>query len=85
MRDSARKCLSAGMLAAAGMLFSAETMAGQDAAPSGSRSSLGDVLFAVSCSAPATAHFDRGIALLHSFGYTPARSAFEEAAHSDPA
>ncbi len=84
MRDSARKYLSAGILAAAGMLFSAETMAGQDAPASGGRSHLGEVVFAVSCSAEARAHFDRGIALLYSFGYTPARSAFEKAVLSDP-
>ncbi len=84
MRDSARQYLSAGILAAAAMLVSAEAMAGQDAPPYGGRSHLGDVVFAVSCSAQARAHFDRGIALLYSFGYTPARRAFERAALSDP-
>ena len=45
---------------------------------------LGTVRFATSCAAAAVPHFDRGMALLHSFGYEEARRSFEEAAAADP-
>jgi tetratricopeptide (TPR) repeat protein len=50
----------------------------------GQPTDLGDVDFPVTCSDEATAHFDRGIALLHSFGYSRARRSFEMAAAVDP-
>ncbi|HYK34386.1 hypothetical protein [Alloacidobacterium sp.] len=46
---------------------------------------LGKVHFLVSCAAKSQAPFERGIALLHSFGYTLAEEQFEAIAKSDPA
>ena len=45
---------------------------------------LGEVHFAVSCKANVKAPFERGIALLHSFGYTEAQEQFREIAADDP-
>ncbi len=45
---------------------------------------LGQVDFPVGCNEAATAHFDRGIAQLHSFGYSQARRSFEMASLADP-
>jgi tetratricopeptide (TPR) repeat protein len=49
------------------------------------REELGVVPFPITCEAKAHAAFDRGLALLHSFGYEEARDSFLEAAASDPA
>ncbi|HXT20993.1 MAG TPA: hypothetical protein VN923_09600 [Thermoanaerobaculia bacterium] len=46
---------------------------------------LGTVTFPTSCAAVAKPGFERGLALLHSFGYDEARLAFEAAARVDPA
>ena len=46
---------------------------------------LGTVSFAVSCSAPAQAPFNRGIALLHDFWYAEAQAQFQRIAAADPA
>jgi tetratricopeptide (TPR) repeat protein len=46
---------------------------------------LGRVEFAVSCSAPAQAEFDRAVALLHHMTYPRAREAFARVAAIDPA
>jgi hypothetical protein len=48
-------------------------------------SSLGTVSMEISCGAPAKAPFLRGLALLHSFAWSDARSAFQAAATADPA
>ena len=45
---------------------------------------LGQVHFPVSCAAKSQVPFARGIALLHSFGYTLAEQQFESIAASDP-
>ena len=45
---------------------------------------LGEVHFAVSCSASVEVPFERGIALLHSFGYTKAEEQFRAIAKDDP-
>lgn len=45
---------------------------------------LGEVVFPVSCNEAAATHFNRGVAQLHSFGYSRARSSFEMAALADP-
>jgi tetratricopeptide (TPR) repeat protein len=45
---------------------------------------LGTVEFATSCAGIAKPGFERGLALLHSFGYEEARLAFEAAARVDP-
>jgi tetratricopeptide (TPR) repeat protein len=45
---------------------------------------LGTVHFPVSCAASQQAPFERGIALLHSFGYTEAETQFRAIAKADP-
>lgn len=45
---------------------------------------LGTVHFSISCRPDAQAPFDRGVALLHSFGYAPAASAFADVLAVDP-
>ena len=45
---------------------------------------LGDVSFSISCDPSVQKPFDRGVALLHSFAYGPARKAFEEIGAKDP-
>ena len=46
---------------------------------------LGAVHFPIGCRAEVQASFDRGMALLHSFGYEEARTTFREVAQRDPA
>ncbi len=46
---------------------------------------LGTVHFSISCKPEAQASFDRGVALLHSFGYFPAADAFAGVLAADPA
>src|ERR1700756_755960 len=46
---------------------------------------LGDVSFPTSCAASSQAAIERGVALLHSFGYTEAQMQFAIIAKSDPA
>jgi tetratricopeptide (TPR) repeat protein len=45
---------------------------------------LGTVSFPVSCSPAVQERFNRGVALLHSFAYTPAQDAFQQVAEMDP-
>lgn len=45
---------------------------------------LGTVSFPISCSAQVQSGFNRAMALLHSFAYTPAAEAFAEVARQDP-
>src|SRR5688572_5246452 len=44
---------------------------------------IGEVHFGTSCNPAAQQHFDRGVALLHSFWFAPAREAFTAAAGAD--
>ena len=46
---------------------------------------LGQVSFPTSCASPSQAAMERGVALLHSFGYTIAQMQFEAIAKDDPA
>ncbi|MDQ2842146.1 MAG: hypothetical protein M3Y72_14125 [Acidobacteriota bacterium] len=46
---------------------------------------LGHVSFPIACSANAQASFDRGVALLHSFGYSLAQQQFEAIEQQEPA
>jgi tetratricopeptide (TPR) repeat protein len=46
---------------------------------------LGRVSFPTSCDAKVQHSIERGVALLHSFGYTEARAQFEDIARKDPA
>jgi len=45
---------------------------------------LGKVSFPTSCSPAVQAEFERGVALLHSFGYSAAENTFREVAQKDP-
>ncbi len=45
---------------------------------------LGKVTFSTSCQPSVQDKFERGVALLHSFAYGPARKAFQEVASQDP-
>jgi tetratricopeptide (TPR) repeat protein len=45
---------------------------------------LGAVHFPTTCASEVQESFDRGVALLHSFGYEAARAGFEEVARRDP-
>src|SRR5450631_2420289 len=45
---------------------------------------LGKVSFPTSCTAAVQEQFERGVALLHSFAYTAAESAFQGVAEADP-
>jgi hypothetical protein len=51
----------------------------------GHPAAVGAVHLPTSCSPEAQAHLDRGVALLHSFWWAPAREAFAAAAQADPA
>ena len=50
----------------------------------GQTEKLGTVHFPISCAPEAQAPFDRGVALLHSFGYAPAAGAFANVLAADP-
>ncbi|HXA76714.1 MAG TPA: hypothetical protein VNV41_06235 [Candidatus Acidoferrales bacterium] len=45
---------------------------------------LGKVSFPTSCLPAVQQQFNRGVALLHSFAYTPAKNAFQDVAELDP-
>src|SRR3954463_14890010 len=50
----------------------------------GAHDELGRVSFPTSCAAGVQRQIERGIALLHSFGYTEAGAQFETVAREDP-
>lgn len=50
----------------------------------GTPENLGQVTFAISCRAAVQPEFNRGVALLHSFAYAAAESAFRDVARQDP-
>ena len=52
--------------------------------PAGEIEGLGAVHFPIGCQAEVQPAFDRGMALLHSFGYDEARTAFRDVAQRDP-
>ncbi|HUK42945.1 MAG TPA: hypothetical protein VLW48_00735 [Candidatus Bathyarchaeia archaeon] len=56
----------------------------QEAHEHGTPEQLGAVSFPISCSAAVQAPFERAVALLHSFAYSAAESAFREIAEKDP-
>ncbi len=61
-------------------LFSGAQEAHEHSAPE----KLGDVSFPISCRPAVQQQFNRGVALLHSFAYTAAESAFQQVADQDP-
>ena len=75
--------------AAVSVTASAQSLPGMDMQhhhhDDASAEKLGEVHFPVSCKAGVKAPFERGIALLHSFGYTEAEDQFRTIAADDPA
>jgi tetratricopeptide (TPR) repeat protein len=66
-------------------LFMAPAVLGaQDHAHHGDPEQLGDVVFPTSCADEAQPHMNRAVAMLHSFWFEEAPSAFEQAADVDP-
>jgi hypothetical protein len=68
----------------AGILLCWTALAQVSNARPGKLEGLGLVSFPVSCSAATQPRFDRAVALLHSFQYATAQSAFAEIARNDP-
>jgi hypothetical protein len=60
------------------------TAAAQDDSRLDESSKVGEVNFAVSCSLPAQQKFNRAVAILHSFWYEEAGSAFNDVIKADP-
>lgn len=68
------------------LLLTASAFSQHDhAEPAGEPERLGQVNFPVSCDPAAQPQFNRGLALLHSFWYNAAESAFADMAEKDPA
>jgi hypothetical protein len=57
--------------------------AAQEAHEHSAPETLGEVRFSVSCKPAVQQQFDRGVALLHSFAYTAAKTAFQGVAEQD--
>jgi len=60
------------------------TLSAQEIHDHGIPEKLGKVSFPISCDPAVQSDFNRGIALLHSFAYAPANSAFQRIAERDP-
>ena len=59
-------------------------LSAQEAHSHGAPEKLGKVSFQVSCAPAVQDQFNRGVALLHSFAYTPAEAEFQSVAEKDP-
>src|SRR5437763_6761682 len=68
----------------AGLLTYASCLAAQETHSHGMPEKLGEVSFPVSCNSAVQQHFNRAVALLHSFAYAPAETAFRGVAKQDP-
>jgi hypothetical protein len=66
-----------------GLLFFAVALAGQEAHNRNTPEKLGTVSFPISCRPSVQQEFNRGIALLHSFAYKAAESAFHAVGEKD--
>jgi len=68
------------------LALTAQSMAGMDMSQDApiSTEKLGEVHFPVSCRPTSEVPFERGVALLHSFGYTQAERQFKAIAAADP-
>lgn len=66
-------------------LVSAQFTFAQDTHEHAVPAKLGEVSFSTSCKPAVQADFNRAVALLHSFTYTPAHDAFRDVAQKDPA
>jgi hypothetical protein len=79
-KQFARSIVVTSLLASISLLASAA----QDHAPLSNGAKLGNVHFETSCSPQAQATFDRAVALLHSFEFGPAITAFRATLAADP-
>ncbi|HEX8319079.1 tetratricopeptide repeat protein [Longimicrobium sp.] len=79
----ARRSRTTSLAAAAVALFIAIPAAAQDHAHAAHASGIGKVEFPTSCAPPAQAHFERGVAMLHSFWFDAAEREFQQAAAAD--
>jgi tetratricopeptide (TPR) repeat protein len=70
------------LLAASASLW--VTIAAAQSQPQSDESTVGEVNFAVSCSLPAQQKFNHAVAILHSFWYEEAESAFSDVIKTDP-
>jgi tetratricopeptide (TPR) repeat protein len=66
-------------------LVSTQCVLAQEAHEHSAPAKLGKVSFSTSCKPAVQADFNRAVALLHSFTYTPAHEAFRDVAEKDPA
>ncbi len=78
MRDSSRILMA--LLSFVILSFSAAQEQHSHSVPE----KLGTVSFPISCAPAVRIQFDRGVALLHSFAYSAAESAFQAVAEQDP-
>ncbi len=65
------------------LLIPAFGLTAQEAHEHSAPETLGKVSFPISCSPAVQQQFDRGVALLHSFAYTPAENVFQAVAERD--
>ncbi|HWY69853.1 MAG TPA: hypothetical protein VNX88_14375 [Terriglobales bacterium] len=68
----------------AGLITYASCLTAQEAHSHGVPEKLGEVSFPVSCNPAVQQQFNRAVALLHSFAYAPAETAFRGVAKQDP-
>jgi hypothetical protein len=66
------------------MVFTVLVASAQESHDHPSTEQLGTVSFPISCKATVQHQFERGVALVHSFAYSGARSVFERVAEDDP-
>jgi len=66
------------------LLFLFRFALAQESHSHGAPEKLGEVSFPISCTPAVQERFNRGVALLHSFAYTTAESAFQRVAELDP-
>ncbi|MBW3654868.1 MAG: hypothetical protein KY444_02085 [Gemmatimonadetes bacterium] len=75
---------TAPLVSSALALLCATPALAQDHAHAAHASGIGRVEFPTSCAPPAQAHFERGVAMLHSFWFDAAEREFQQAAAADP-
>jgi tetratricopeptide (TPR) repeat protein len=83
-RGTAAACLLAGVC----VLFSLQSVARGDDTPAHHHDAgekLGNISFPISCAPDSQKPFERGVALMHSFGYEEAEAQFVEITQNDPA
>ena len=84
MHRCVRRIAGAALASVSALAIAATVLADEDGHDHGTAGKIGEAHFKVSCTPEAQATFNRAVALLHSFWFKPARSAFEEVAKQDP-